>query len=198
MCNNNYKIQKLLDFGRLDEIGKLVHNTLVESGHISSQSNQHIDLYPHLNKIPETTILIAELNGNIIGTNSITLDNSFGLHTDYFFNEETNFIRAHESKILGSSWRIATYHKYRKNIRLFLDLIQNTYFVAKEKHIETCLFVFDKKHEEFYKKLLDAETVTEKTCNIDSRIDIPMVLMRTDTNNSKKHLSKLFIRRKFY
>ncbi|NOZ34489.1 MAG: hypothetical protein GXO80_04220, partial [Chlorobi bacterium] len=188
----DYNIHKLTDFNRLPEIGKLVHDTLVESGHISSRYNQFVDLYPELNTIPETIILIAELNGKIIGTNSITLDSSAGLHSDFFFKEETNFIRKNESKILGSSWRIATEHQYRKNIRLFLDLIQNTFFAAKEMHIETCLFVFDKQHEEFYKKLIDAKTVAEKTCNIEPEIDIPMILMRTDTENSQKHLSKIF------
>ena len=198
MSINNYKIYKLTDSRRISEIGKLVHNTLVESGHTSFRKNELIDLYPHLNFINETTILAAEINNKIIGTNSITLDSTYGLHTDFFFKKETNLIRSGESKILGSSWRIATDHEYRQNIRLFLDLIQSTFFVAKEKHIETCLFVFDKKHEEFYKKLLDAKTVAEKICNIDPKIDIPMVLMRTDTENSQKHISKLFTKRKFY
>ncbi len=194
---NNYQIHRLTNFRRLNEIGKLVHDTLVESGHISSRYNKFVDLYPHLNKIPETTILIAELNGKIIGTNSMTLDNPAGLHSDKFFKEETDIFRK-QNKILGSSWRIATEHEYRKNIRLFLDLIQNTFFAAKKMHIETCLFVFDKKHEEFYKKLLDAETIAEKIRNIEPEIDIPMILMRTDTENSQKHLSKIFTQRKFY
>ncbi len=193
----DYNIHKLTNFNRLPEIGELVHDTLVESGHISSRYNKFVDLYPHLNKIPETTILIAELNGRIIGTNSMTLDNPKGLHTDKFFKEETDSFRK-QKKILGSSWRIATAHEYRKNIRLFLDLIQNTFFLAKEMHIETCLFVFDKRHEEFYKKLIDAETVAEKISNIEPEIDIPMILMRTDTENSQKHLSKIFTQRKFY
>ncbi len=194
----DYEIYKLNNFNRLSEIGKLVYDTLVESGHISSQYNNSVDLYPHLNKIPETTILIAELKGKIIGTNSMTIDSPNGLHTDKFFKEETDFIRKTENKILGSSWRIATKREYRRNIRLFLDIVQNTFFAAKEMNIETCLFVFDKKHEEFYKKLLDAETLAEKICNIEPEIEIPMVLMRTDTENSQKHLSKVFTQRKFY
>ncbi len=193
----NYKLHKLKDFNRLYEIGKLVHDTLVESGHISSRYDKYVDLYPHLNKIPETSILIAESGGKIIGTNSMTLESPAGLHTDKFFKEETDCFRKNK-KILGSSWRIATSKEYRKNIRLFLDLIQNSFFLAKEMNIETCLFVFDKKHEEFYKKMLDAETVAEKICNIEPEIDIPMVLMQTDTENSQKHMSKIFTRRKFY
>ncbi len=198
MCLYNYKIRKLDNFDRIPEIGKLVYDTLVESEHISSRNNKFIDLYPHLNKIPETTVLIAELKGKIIGTNSMTVDNPSGLHTDKFFKPETDLIRKKEKNILGSSWRLATEHKYRKNIRLFLDLIQNSFYLAKEMHIETCLFVFDKRHEEFYKKLLDAETIAQKICNIEPEIDIPMVLMQTDTENSQKHLSKIFTRRKFY
>jgi len=198
MLKNDYKISKLKNFNRLPEISILVGKAFIESGLISKNFKQPVDLYPHLNTIKETTILIAESNGKIIGTNSMTVDSPAGLHTDYYFKEETDFFRKTENKILGSSWRIATEHEYRRNIRLFLDLIQNSFFVAKESHIETCLFVFAKKHEEFYKKMIDAETLAEKICTIEPGIDLPMVLMRTDTENSQKHLSKIFTRRKFY
>lgn len=198
MLKTGYKINKLKDFNRLPEISLLVRETFIESGLISDHFNSSADFYPHLNTIKETTILIAEQNGKIIGTNSMTTDSSVGLHTDSYFKEETDFIRKTEKKILGSSWRLATIHEYRNNIHLFLDLIQTSFHIAKEKHIETCLFVFNKKHEAFYKKLLDAETIAEKICTMDYEIKIPFVLMRTDTENSQKHLSKIFTRRKFY
>lgn len=198
MLKNDYKIHKLTDYNRLPEINSIIRETFIESGLISDHFNSSADFYPHLNTIKETTILIAEQNGQIVGTNSMTVDSPAGLHTDYYFKEETDFIRKTEKKILGSSWRIATIHEYRNNINLFLDLIQTSFHIAKEKHIETCLFVFNKKHEEFYKKLLDAETIAEKICTIDPKIEILFVLMKTDTENSQKHLSKLFTKRKFY
>ncbi len=194
---NNYSINELIDYNRLSEISSMVHETLVESRHIIKGSTDKINLYPHLNNINQTTVLIAELNNNIIGTNSMTIDSEHGLHTDLFFKQETDYIRKSSEKKLGSSWRIATNKEYRGNIRLFLDIIQNSFFLAKKKGIETCLFVFDKKHEKLYKKLLDAETISEKVCNIEAEIDINMVLMKTDTENSQKHLNKIFIRRKF-
>jgi len=193
----DYKIQKLTDLKRLPEIGRLIHDTFIESGLISTKCKTTVDLYPHLNSRKETTILTAELNGKIIGTNSMTLDGPAGLHTDYYFKEETDFIRKTENTVLGSSWRIATSHEYRKKIRLFLDLIQKSFFIAKEKKIETCLFVFEKNHEEFYKKLLDAETIAQRNYNQYPYNNINFVLMKTDTQNSQKHLSKIFKRRKF-
>jgi len=193
----NYQIQKLTDFKRLPEIGQLIHDTFIESGLISVKCKTAVDLYPHLNFIKETTILTAELNGKIIGTNSMTLDGPEGLHTDYYFKEETDFIRKNENTVLGSSWRIATSQKYRNHIRLFLDLIQRSFYIAKEKKIERCLFVFEKKHEEFYKKLLDAETIAQRNYNKYPYNNISFVLMKTDTENSQKHLSKIFSERTF-
>ena len=194
---NNYTIKELIDNNRLSEISSLVHETLVESNHITKRVDNIINLYPHLNNINQTNVLIAEINNKIIGTNSMTIDSEHGLHTDLFFKQETDYIRKSSDEKLGSSWRIATSKEYRGNIRLFLDLIQNSFFLAKEKGIETCLFVFDKKHEKLYKSLLDAETISEKVCNIEAGIDINMVLMKTDTENSQKHLNKIFIKRKF-
>ncbi len=193
----DYKIQNLTDFNRLPEVNKLVREGFIESGFISGDYNQQVDLYPHLNTIEETTIITAEMNGKIIGTNSMTLDSPAGLHTDIFFKKETDFIRNNENTILGSSWRIATAQEYRRNFRLFLDLIQNSVFAAKQKQIETCLYIFAKKHEEFYKKILDAETITEKKLTIDPKFKILFVLMRTDTENTQKHLSKIFSKRTF-
>ncbi len=194
----DYKIRKLTDLKRLPEIGRLIHDTFIESGLISTKCKTPVDLYPHLNFIKETTILTVELNGKIIGTNSMTLDGPAGLHTDYYFKEETDFIRKTENTVLGSSWRIATSHEYRNHIKLFLDLIQQSFFIAKEKQIETCLFVFAEKHEAFYKKMLDAETIAKKKYTKFPYNNVTFVLMKTNTENSQKHLSELFTRRKFY
>jgi hypothetical protein len=193
----NYKIQKYKNFTRLNELHTLVKNAYMESGIIPKDFKNNADFYPHLNSIPETTIIVAENENKIVGTISITLDGPEGLHTDKFFKKETDMIRNSGNKIVGSSWRIATSNEYRKNIRLFLDLVQETFFTAKEMNIETCLFVFLKKHEEFYKKLLDAEKINETECNFEDGNMINYVLMKTDTHNSQKHLSKIFTQRKF-
>ena len=199
MSDLNYKIYKLTDYQRLFEISKLTKDAFSESGLIlQNYNNQYLNLYPHLNTIQETSILIAEINRKIIGTNSVTLDGPAGLHTDYYFKKETDFIRKTEDTVLGSSWRIATTQEYRNNIRLFLDLVQNTFIVTKKKNIETCLFVFAEKHEAFYKKMLDAETIAKKKYTKFPYNNVTFVLMKTNTENSQKHLSELFTRRKFY
>lgn len=90
MSYNNYTIKELTDFFRLNELNSLVHDTLVESKHIKKRTSGLLDLYPKLNKIKQTTILIAELNNKIAGTNSMTIDSLYGLHTNFFFKEETS------------------------------------------------------------------------------------------------------------
>ncbi|NPA68331.1 MAG: hypothetical protein GXO50_06945 [Chlorobi bacterium] len=194
----NYTISKLNDFSRIPEISRLVKNSFTESGLIPPDyESEYLDLYPYLNKISETTVLIAESEGRIIGTNSITIDGPAGLHTDFYFKKETDIIRKTGNKILGSSWRIATAPTCRKNFRLFLDLIENTFKAGKEKNIETCLFVFAKKHENFYKRILDAETVAEKKHTDYPYNNVTFVLLKADTENTGKHLSKRFTGRRF-
>jgi len=193
----NYKIEILNDFSELIDVHKLVRKAYISSGILSETYIGNADFYPKLNMIPETKIIIARENGKIIGTNSITLDGKYGLHTDHSFKKETDLIRKTSKSILGSSWRIATSQEYHKKIGLFLDIIQKTFFIAKEQNIETCLFVFLKKHEKFYKSFLDAETIAEKEIYFEPDRSCDYVLMKTNTKKTQKHLSDIFINRKF-
>jgi len=159
---NNYEIHLLKDYQLLDKIHLLTYQAYVESELITENVNKRANIFPHLNEIKYTNIITAIKDNNIIGTNSLTIDSEYGLHSDIHFKEETDRIRTSVTGLSGSSWRIATVSEYRKNIRLLLDLIQFTVNLAVEKEIHTCVYVFAKKHEEFYKKLIGAETVACK------------------------------------
>ena len=67
MNNRDYTISVLEDYSRLDEVYRLTHDTLAESGNIKQTIDGKIATCPHLDEIPETTILIAEYQGKIIG-----------------------------------------------------------------------------------------------------------------------------------
>ena len=175
----------------------LAHDAFVESGLITKNNNKQLNLYPHLNFIENTKTIIAENSNKIIGTNSITVDGTNGLHTDNYFKEETDKIRYNSSEKIGSSWRIATCTEYHRNIRLLLDIIQNSVELAVKMNIEICLYAFNKKHENFYKQLLNAETIAQKKINQKQGLNTELVLMKTDTEKTRNHLNKLFIKRKF-
>ncbi len=194
---NDYSISILSEFHKLEEIHELCHDAYVESGLIFKRQDSKLNLFPHLNTIENTKTLIAVKDNKIIGTNSITSDGIFGLHSDMHFKEETDFFRLNTKGILGSSWRIATNKIYRNNIRLLLDLVQNTVKLAVEMNIQTCLYVFAKKHEDFYKKLIGAETISQKRSNLEPGLNVDLVLMKTETVKTREFMNDLFIRRKF-
>lgn len=182
---------ELSDLTRLPEIYSLTHDTFVESGLILPKENKTLNLYPHLNEIDETVVLIAESEGKIIATNSVTIDGENGLHTDAYFKRETDRLREKGEK-LGCSWRIATDKNYRCNIRVIMNLIKRSLSVGEKMGMETCLFIFEKRHERIYKKLIGAKTIAEKVCDIEGFIEhkIHMVLMKADVRTVKNSLLK--------
>jgi len=191
MKQNKLTYKTLTNFNRLPEIYSLTHDTFVESGLILPKENGQLNLYPHLNEIKETTIIIAECDGQIIATNSVTLDGEMGLHTDMYFKEEMDFLRKNNSN-LGSSWRIATKKEFRGNIRVLMNLIKHSLTIGKEKGMKSSLFIFEKKNERIYKKLIGAKTIAEKVYNTDPNVNhqMHMVLMIADVEQVSNSLGR--------
>ena len=94
----DYIIKRLSDYSRLNEVYRLYHDSLVNAGYIKPQANGEVMLSPHLDCTPQTTIVIAEKNEQIIGTISITLDSSDGLPSDHYFKEEIDKLRSEFNK----------------------------------------------------------------------------------------------------
>ena len=66
------QIRPIRDDCELDEIHRLVHDAYLDAGLIRPQPGGRLIYYPHLDGIPETTVLVAELNGVIVGTSTLT------------------------------------------------------------------------------------------------------------------------------
>jgi hypothetical protein len=190
MSTQNYTIHKLTDYSRLDEIHRLTHDTLVEAGDITPRPDGKINLYPHLDRSGQTTILVAEQSGMIIGTISMSLDGPDGLHTDSLFNDETDRIRREVPHGLAASWRIATSRQYRSNRGLVLDLIKHTFLARFELHAQVCLFVFNERHVTIYQRLLDAEIVAQRPASLDGEIFVNTALMRINLNESAENFKR--------
>ena len=173
MSDKKYSISVLEDYSRLDEVYKLTHDTLVLSGEISPQDNGKIATSPHLDHHPDTTILIAEQEGKIIGTITVTLDGDQGLNMEKWFEEELAFYRNTYSCRLGSSWRLATDPSYRGKTRLIIDLYSKACKLLIEAGCGLCLCALMNRHTKTYQRLMDAKVVTTKTIKPFSK-DIPM------------------------
>jgi hypothetical protein len=178
--NKKYTIDKLKDYSRISDIYKLTHDTCVEAGVILPKEDGQLITFPHLDYTPQTTILIAEQDGQIIGTNSFKIDGSEGLHTDIYFREETDKIREKVTGVLGCSWRIATHKEYRKERSLILDMIKRTFEVALTANCEVCLFIFSEKHSRIYQRIIGAEIVSKKNFSLDNNIETMGVMMQVE------------------
>jgi hypothetical protein len=174
----DYVVCVLTDYSRLDEIYSLTHDSLVDAKYIAPRIDGRVIACPNLDEIPETSIVTAEKNGEIIATVTITLTNPHGLPTDQYFKEETEAICENGKVSVGVISRIATVKKHRTNTRLTM----NTLFRGLEiMHASSChivLFVVAEKHIRFYKRFFEAEIIASKMTAIDKGIDIPMVLMQ--------------------
>jgi hypothetical protein len=141
--------------------------------------DNRLALYPNLDNIPETRVLIAEEDGRIVGTNSLTLDGPNGLPSDIDFRKECAAIRG-EGRRLAGSWRLCTRAGYRDERRIVLDLFAKTVRLTQELGVQTCVFTVLPRHVRIYEKLLNMKLVSKKEAAIKGLQNVPAVLMRCD------------------
>ena len=138
-----------------------------------------------LDRIPETFIIIAQLDGETVGTNTLTIDSPAGLHTDPNFKEETESIRS-ENRKLASSWRLAVDNRYSEYITVVNALIRSTFRLVFENEVNTTLFTFYEKHVKIYERLINAKSVSKKSYESEYYRNLPQVLMRWDVEDSPR------------
>lgn len=173
-------IQTLIE---LDKIYYLTHDIYVKNGYYKPNEEGKLSHYPQLDNIPETTVFIAIKDGEIVGTNSITLDGIMGLHVDLDFPDEVNKVRK-ERRRLVASWRIVTNNGIKVIVGLIKKTVDHALNILKA---DTALFTFHPKHESFYQKYLNAKTIARSDC-ISKLENAPAVLMRVDKETIKEVL----------
>jgi hypothetical protein len=165
----------------MEQVYRLTHDMYVEAGYCKPQPNGLLRHYPHLDDIPQTIVFVAEQDGKIVGTNSLTFDGPAKLHVDEDFPEEVEKIRRicnMTGRKLAASWRLATHPKARNSLRVVLELINATMTEGSNRHMNLLLFTFNPKHEGFYEKLLGLKTIaTSERCEA---VSAPGVLMKGD------------------
>lgn len=165
----------------LDEVHRLTHDAYLERGYCTPQPNGRLAHYPHLDVIPETTVLVAVQNGEIVGTNSWTMDGPNGLHVDSDFKPECDAIRR-EGRRVASAWRIATRSICRGERTVVMEMIRQTIRGCLVAGASTCVFTFNPRHERIYQRLLNMETVARST-GTKGLTEAPAVFMRLDKEN---------------
>lgn len=163
----------------LAEVYRLTHDTYVERGYCLPQPDGKLIHYPQLENIPETTVLVALQDGQVMGTVSLTLDGPCGFHVDTDFKPVCDQVRAEGIKV-GASWRIATRQALRGERQVVMALIGEVVSYAFEVfELDTFLCTFNPRHERIYGRLLGMRTIARnETC--EGLKNAPAVLMRCD------------------
>jgi len=171
-------VRPIADDAELDAVYRMTHDAYLDQGYCEQQQDGRLIHYPHLDRIPETTILVALLDGEIVGTISWTLDGPTGLHVDTDFRAECDRIRSEGVK-LAASWRIATRRDYRSKRAVVMALIKSLMHGFASAGVTTSVFTFHPRHERVYQRLLNMTTVAygSKTDGLDNA---PSVFMRME------------------
>jgi len=157
---------------------RLVHDEYVRAGYICPRDDRKFIHHDGLwDRLPQTDVFLAyDDNGELIGTNSITRDNDFGIHTSVDFPAETMSERF-TGKNLASSWRIVTREDCRKSSGTVAALIRASVQRCADMGIETVLFTFNPKHMCRYHIALNMEMIGFSKTTEGLR-HAPSVLMR--------------------
>ena len=181
-------VRPICSDAELDAVYRLTHDAYVERDYCAPQPDGRLIHYPHLDRIPETTILVACSAGEVIGTISWTRDNANGLHVDSDFKTECDHIRK-EGRGLAASWRIATKNACRAERRCVMALIQAAVNLWFESRVPTCVFTFNPRHERIYQRMLNMTTVA-RSAGTHGLNAAPAVLMRAEIENLPERFAR--------
>jgi hypothetical protein len=138
----------------MQKVWKLTHDVYVKCGYIKPQPGGLLVHYPHLDQIPETTVIVCKDDeGNIVGTNSFTVDGPEGLHVESEFSDIVSLFRMTNLR-LSSTWRIETDPECNNRLSVVKAVIIKTFEIAQDK-ADIVLATFHPRHEAFYTRLLN-------------------------------------------
>ncbi len=182
---DRFNISVLRDFTRLNEVYRLSHDALAEAGIIMPRSNGLLVTDPKVDRMKETSILLAENNEELIGTISVTLDGPHGLHIERWFGEEVDQIRKNDPGILCTAWRFAIARKFRSDRRLPFELIRKAFNQACQKGCHTGLIVVTYRHIEFYHSFMKAEVVARRKARLYDENVVEIGLLKFNVDKAR-------------
>jgi hypothetical protein len=165
----------------LEEVYRLTHDAYVEREYCRPRPDGRLVHYPHLEGIPETIVLIALLDGRVVGSVSVTLDGPRGLHVDQDFGDTCDAVRREGVRVCAA-WRIVTRRSLRGERRVVMALIKATFSTAFGRlACRAMLCSFNPRHEGFYRRACGMETIARRD-STRGLYNAPAVLMRVDAD----------------
>lgn len=176
-------IRTVQNADELHAVRRLHHDSWVQEGYREPDSSGIINRSPEFDTDCNTTVFAASENEQIVGTNTLTIDGPLGVPMDHGLKHHVDEIRA-SCNVMAASWRISTLPGYRGSRNLVIRLIIHTIEAAQEQNVDTCIFLFNKKHERVYKRLIGATTHGDGGAPFADAPRWHSVLMRLDMSQS--------------
>ncbi|MDJ0598732.1 MAG: hypothetical protein QNJ37_07840 [Crocosphaera sp.] len=171
----------------MDAVYHLTHEAYLKQGYCKLQANRKLVHYPHWDNISETKVLVARQNGEIIGTNSYTVDGPKKLTVDSDFNSEVDKLRR-KGLALAASWRMATLDKENERT-VVMTLIAKTAEIMIQTGATHHLFICNPRQEKVYQRLLNMKTLARKE-STNGLMNAPAVLMMNTCQDVLKFLKR--------
>lgn len=162
---------------------QLVYQKYLEVGFCSeNNSKMYFGLHEFLT---DTRTFIAEIDGKVIATLSVIIDNSAGLPSDHLFGIELNTLRDPRKKIAEIS-RFAVSSEYKKySIFIFqylFQLLYHSYVISS--NVTDCIILVEPRHCKVYKKFNFVEISELKFDEEAGNTESKLMLLKLRENGS--------------
>lgn len=176
----DFIIRKCSGIRELDDVYRLAHDCYLERKYCDPQPDGRLIQYPHLDNIPETTVLVAYSRPGLIGTVSITVDSKRGFNVEEDFPDEVESARA-EGITLASSWRLASRNDNRHEKKVVMKLLEHNFkYIFNVLKADALMSTFNPRHERIYQRLFKFRTIARSNTSVGKLKNAPAVLMRLD------------------
>ena len=143
------------------EIWQLTHDEYLRRGFIDKQPGGVFSHYSHLEWTPETTQLVAIVDGDLIGTCTYTMDGARKLHTDVDHPKETELIRKLGIPLV-SVWRIVVDRRFRESHKVSQELMRATARELMDRGEPILLMTCHPRHAMYYTRRLGFQALANK------------------------------------
>lgn len=168
----------------LFEVYRLTYECYLAVGHGRPHPDGLWIPFPEFDHIPETIIFVAELDGKIVGSITLTRDGAHGLPSDKNFNRTSLLIRT-EGRKLAEVWRLVVSGSCPDKPRILTSLMAHVTKRLLSEGIQTCLLFVQAEHVDLCRQRLNVVTLSHgKT--IPGSSSASSVFMRCDVENIPK------------
>jgi hypothetical protein len=162
----------------LEQVYRLIHDAYLEKGYCDAQDNQQLTYFEHLDHIPETTIFLARLHDQYVGTLSLTEHNALGVPVDDVFKPAYDDV-VNENVRTAVIWRLAIAKPYREMTFIVVELIKRTLWRCFDQGIDASISTVHQRQERLYKKLFNMSVLAYND-GIADFAHVPCVMLRWD------------------